>query len=257
MGNRILPSDAILLFVETEKPRVVNFVWQIITGHSSYVNPAMWFLTVQIVLVVIFWIVGILLKEKAFYAHIVLAGLAVAWEYSDAFRLLESFRYEIKYPLGRLAPMLLCATVGYFAGKKRWLDLFKEKWKESIFACLIAIYLIKSYKIFSSIDGWGYQGVGTVIKAFMVIVIFYSLPLEKISSKAKNVIKQMTRYTLGIYCLHNMAFLYLDTACIHWDINYRKTTLWPSVIVYIICYFVCCVFSHLFRKVRIIKDMFE
>ncbi len=105
-----------------------------------------------------------------------------------------------------------------------------------------------SFCFFAPAGGYGYEGIKGTVVSFMLVAVFYVIPFEKVSDKTCKAITQITRYTLGIYCMHRLVFLYLDTAFTHWNVGVEMTSLWLSVMVYIICWIVSCVSVRVFRN---------
>lgn len=66
--------------------------------------------------------------------------------------------------------------------------------------CGMAFYHFFCYSI--QANGFGYSGIPRLIGATSLVMFFASLPLQKASKPIATLIKNITNYTLGIYCMH-------------------------------------------------------
>ena len=244
------------LFVDTEELKFSSLIWQLITGHSSQLNPSMWFQSVLIVLTVLFFLCTKYCKKYSTYIFIFLLLFSLVWQYSNIYSCVNELQYELKYPIGRFFEMIPCALAGYYVASVNLLDRLKEKWKETLVFFIPAIFLNWRFVFFAPAGGYGYEGIRGTIVAFMLVAVFYVIPFEKVSEKTYKCVMKITRYTLGIYCMHRLVFLYLNIAFIHWNIGVAITSLWLSAMVYIICWLVSHVCTCFFKN-NVIRDMFE
>ena len=78
-----------------------------------------------------------------------------------------------------------------------------------------------------------------------LFIIFLILPFDKINSeKIKFIIKNITKFTGGVYYLHTKIKLILMILLI-------KRTIFSCVIIYIICYFICNMGIIIFGKTKL------
>ena len=73
---------------------------------------------------------------------------------------------------------------------------------------LAAIFLLK-YSIINSASGFGYSNNNCLLLGFFVIGFAYLIPFEKLPQKVKSVLRFITQYTLGIYCMHRIVAEFL------------------------------------------------
>jgi hypothetical protein len=67
------------------------------------------------------------------------------------------------------------------------------------------IYFLFKYNIFTNLGG--YNGIIHLFASISFFVGFYLLPSDSINTCSKRLIKQITSYTNGIYCLHSKIIL--------------------------------------------------
>jgi len=102
------------LMFHTEFTEPVDFWWQLALGHSLGLNPTMWFQVVLIWMTVLFVIVIIVFRVKFVIPILIcLSGLALIIEYTGVIMMLDVYRVEIKYPVGRMVAMIPLASAGY------------------------------------------------------------------------------------------------------------------------------------------------
>ena len=186
--------------------RISDLLWQIFTGNSPKLNRSMWFQTVLIALTIIYILIftfcnpqkGILITYLMLFAAFVL-------QYSGInFKLFNSLRYELRYPFGRFCEMIPYATLGFSCAYYDVLKRFKERRFASLTMCGLASILLFKYTIVTPAEGFGYSNNNCILLGFSVTAFAYLVPFEKLHQPAKNSIKSLTKYTLGIYCMHRL-----------------------------------------------------
>lgn len=92
-----------------------DWIWQLFTGHSPQINPAMWYQSVLIWITLIFIMLFFLLSEKIVVWILGwLMVLSLFFQYSGLnYYLCGGLRYELKYPLGRICEIFPYAIVGF------------------------------------------------------------------------------------------------------------------------------------------------
>lgn len=192
---------------------ICDFFWQMLTGHSPRINPSMWFQTVLIFLTLLFILTfRFLNKKEGGLLLIVITLLSLWFQYSGLNKMLfGSLRYELKYPLGRLFEMIPYATLGFFVAFYDVYNRLKEK--RVLFLVLFGftiLFLFKYRFIIPSSPGFGYSHNNIIFHVFFIVGFAYLLPLERCSDKTKLIIKFVTRFTLGIYCIHRLTAYVLN-----------------------------------------------
>ena len=152
------------------------------------------------------------------------------------FKLFDSLRYELKYPLGRFCEMIPYATVGFSCAYYNVFEKAKEKRCFSICLFGVASLFLLKYRFINSALGFGYSDNNCLLLGFFVIGFAYLIPFEKLSQEVKNVLKFLTKHTLGIYCMHRIVAEFLKILFPKIGINIDSFIL--CIITYIIGFFV-------------------
>lgn len=215
-----------------------DLLWQMFTGHSPRLNASMWFQTVLIVLTVIYIIIFKFFEvKKGLLITYVMMFAAFVIQYTGInFKLFDSLRYELKYPLGRFCEMIPYATVGFSCAYYNVFEKAKEKRLIFIILFGVASIFLLRYSFISSASGFGYSNNNYLFLGFFVIGFAYLIPFEKLPQKLKNVLKFLTKYTLGIYCMHRIVAEFLKILFPKIGINIDSFIL--CIITYIIGFFV-------------------
>ena len=238
---------------------ITDLIWQILTGHSSVLNPSMWFQFDLILLTALFLAVSAIFKKHRDAALWFLFFAALIFQYSGANSFFDGLRFELKYPLGRFFEMIPYAVLGYECADENVLLKLKENRLSTIIVSLGTIVAEIIGEVFCRYDGYGYGGVKYLAFGAALVALFYALPLEKLPEKAIGAVKLVTGYTLGIYCMHRLAMATLNKIAPSLSaVMLRDHQMIYCVIIYIICYAVSLGFDLLFRKLKLtrLRSMF-
>ena len=91
----------------------------------------------------------------------------------------------------------------------------------------------------------GYRGIEYIFSSLLLFIGFYLLPFEYTYSWIQLLIKQITSYTNGIYCLQGKII-----AFVRFRID-KSGTFKTSVITYILLYAICFFGANLFKKCKL------
>ena len=159
----------------------------------------------------------------------------------------SKYKHVVNHSIKPLLECLLYCITGFFLGSIKILDKLNN-YKIIIIYLSIIVYAIikikkKLYKYFYNYKIFIIDFISTSF-----FIIFACLPFDKIKN---NIIflflKQITRYTGGVYYLH-IEISYLS-ACIF---NSMKIIgIKECIIIYLICYFISLIGSLIFRKSNI------
>lgn len=234
---------------------ISDLFWQMLTGHSESLNPTMWFQTDLIILTVLFFGVFRFLSEKT--GILVLCGLSLlclAGQYSGMnYAVFGGMRFELAYPLGRVAETLPVAALGLFAARWNLLTFRKARSLPVALGAFVLswVFVVADRQLpLTGVDTFGYAGIWKMLYAFSVAVFAYGVDLSRLSDKAKKAVGFLTDYTLGIYCGHRLvAFFVLN---IFEDVlGLSAGQLYICVLIYALNHFACWVVSKLpFQWIR-------
>lgn len=212
-----------------------DLFWQMLTGHCTRINAAMWYQTDSIFLTAVFILVLFIFREYYKTGFSIMLFLAILFQYSGRnFALFEECRNEVMYPAGRICEMIPLAVLGFFIADYGICEKLKERWKEIVLLSAVLIFMIRRYAVFSDVPGYGYSGLNKIVPAVILVTVFNVLPLDKIPEKLQNGIGMLTRYTMGIYCMHMLCGRLLNIVLGHYGIV--TNTFLECIVIYSLCY---------------------
>lgn len=229
-----------------------DLLWQILTGHSPKINPSMWFQTVLILLTIVYVLIFRLFKDRKGLILIFFITIFSLWFQYSGYNLMlfGSLRYELKFPLGRICEMFPYASIGFFTAH---FDVFNRLKKYRLICVIlfgvISMFLFKYNNIIPPSIGYCYSHHNNLLHVFFVVGFAFLLPFERFSIKEKNLLQHITRYTLGIYCMHRLIAFLLNLALA--IIGLELNSFLFCVIIYIIAFctsFVMCKLSSKYLK---------
>lgn len=233
-----------LIYYKFGRVSTSDLFWQIFTGHSPRVNATMWFQINMIILSALFFLLFHFLKTRKAMLAIGFLGVgAIIFLYSGLNnRLFGDMRYELSYSIGRLAEMMPYAVMGvcfaYFNVKKYFLK--HRIWSFGAAVALWVLVVWAEKRVPLSVSGVGYANVYVLLKGLVIFVIGMLLPLHHLPSVVKKMLDVMTRYTLGIYCMHRLAEWALfamplgNMLCDILGVGNRSFAI--CVVLYLVCY---------------------
>lgn len=217
--------------------------WQLLTGHSRYLNTSMWS---QIDMIMITLLLFYIFSRAGKYTLWVAAGMlaaALTVQLTGANEaMFGSMRYEVRYTLGRIAEILPFGIVGYIFGRY---DIPKKNGRNLWIGILLlsVAFLLMLPVLGHKGDGFGYMTIYFMPAALCLILAFWHLPAWNISAKAEAAIKFLTSYTLGIYCMHTLAYPFVVAAV------KRVNPGMDSFFICVLTYLLCFVVAHLIAKI--------
>lgn len=232
--------------------RLTDMVWQLLTGHSGKLNPTMWFQTDLLLITLIFFVSIKLFKQRFGYMTITILGLlCLVWQYSGFNKqLFSTLRYELMYTSGRLFELVPYSVMGFVCS---YYDVFGYFKKEKVFSiivfAIISILLLFSDNFIHSAPGFGYSNGKVLVLTFTVTGAAMLIPFENNSNRIKGIIQFITKYTLGIYCLHRLIGSMLIKCGI--EIN----SLIMCLVIYVIGF--CCSFIIARFRNKYIRQLVE
>ncbi len=213
---------------------VGDLLCQLATGHC--INPPMWFQTNLAVLTLIFFISFKFANgTKGLLILYPLAIFSFWFQYSGYnLQLFGPLKYELRYPLGRLFEMIPYAVFGFSVAH---FNLF-HRLKIDRFFLLVLFGLLTVvsffFKLIPSAPGFGYSDNNHLLFVFFIVGFAYHLPLDKLSEKTKHIIFFITKYTLGIYCMHSLIGKILNNSLTFIGIKMPSFVL--CIVIYIIAF---------------------
>ena len=226
-----------------------QLLWQLTTGNSERLNPAMWYQADLLVLTVLFSLPFLWRRPgfgKTLFA--LLAAAALILQYTKVnYVLLEPLRYELVYPLGRIAELLPYGAAAVCVFDARLLERIKAHWVAGcgagLLICAIALLLKKPLTLY---DSFGYGGFHLLLCAVGMVIFFYALPLERLNARILAIIDGISGYCLGIYCIHLLIAKLLYPIFLELDLPVEG--LGHCVLLYVLSWLVCWLLARTGKK---------
>ena len=186
-------------FNENRKIYLQQLKNQLIIGSKFMVH--FWYLFSVIILTIFFYILSRLFKKHFLFSIQLLMILSYVILYSKNYLFLFKYKDYVRYSiLGMLGIFPICISALIIASLNVAQKL-KIYWKHSLLFSFISIYILLRYDLFVILKGS--KGVMNNIAAISFFFGFYLLPLENINYTMAKMIKIITNYTQGIYCLQS------------------------------------------------------
>jgi len=171
---------------------------QLIIGRQFSIP--LWFLFSMIFLTILFMILSIIFKYHFLFVLQILSIFSYIMQYSHYFYLFEEYKDNVKFSILDTINILPLSFLGLFFSSFKVVENIKPYRKNILFLPYLFIYIFLRYDIFVNLGGYG--GIIHIFSSISLFIGFYLLPLENSHSFIQKMIKQITSYTNGIYCLH-------------------------------------------------------
>ncbi len=226
-----------------------DLVWQLTTG-SSYNRP-MWYMVDLLLLTAIVFAIFRMAKNNHIALAIVNILMVGSWvlHYSGiSVPYFSSLRGELSSVTGRFFEMVPFVALGidYAVLKSKWQGVVGKK-RLLVFIAFLAIAAICFSKPILW-EGFGYIGWHLTI---MTIAIFAVFDMARLTPPytLQVAVNQLSRYTLGIFCIHMLIGMMLKALSRYFDLNY-ETGFFFCVAVYILSYMASWCVTSTGRRLR-------
>ena len=132
-------------------------------------------------------------------------------------------------------------------------------WKEKNGILIIHILLLVSFLIqYTGLNSYVFSNLPSSLKSPLVIFFpmvpyavigfdfAYLLPFEKINEKCLRFIEFISKYTLGIYCMHRLVNKFACQIFVH--MGFEESSFLGCILVYIICFMISLLVSKIPSK---------
>lgn len=216
--------------------------WQILAG--STLNSSQWFLVNQIFITCILYgilkILGKLVKEKRVLGFILL--LCIILQYSGLnYAVCSRFPEEAAAAYGRICEMFPMACLGILYAICRNKH-FVWKYRFVFYGIFVLSFLL-SYRFYLYVpNGFMYQGIPVMVASTALCVAFVELP--GVNSLIGTFINQLSKYTLGIYCVHILIGNWVKDILDILNITFHLQIIFP-VLIWIVSIIVSVLLSFI------------
>ena len=189
----------------------------------------------------LFFIISKINKSNFIFIIQLLAIFSYIIQYSHYHNFLTKYKGNIRLPLLNTLGIFPCCVIAIIFAKLQMIEFFHHK-KNSLILSFLLIYLIFKYKIFVKLGG--FNGIEHIFVASSFFVGIYLLPLENINPGIQLIIKQITSYTNGIYCLQTQISTFIYTIFgLYGDIK-------TIIVIYSISYLISFIGIKIFGKTK-------
>lgn len=171
--------------------------------------------------------------------------LIIFLQYSKMENYLYNFQEKIRKPLNNTLNQLPLAIAGFYFSSLNLVKNLKNYEYASFIPVIhfLTIIIFFKYQVFIGMSD--FSGIENILAAIILFYGFYLLPLDNTNPKIKNIIRNTTNYTQGIYCLHIIIGIYVSLT-----IN-KQRNLFGAIITYIISYIISFCLMKICRKTKL------
>lgn len=221
----------------------------LIVGKGIFGIGILWFHFNLIILTLLFFISSFFLKKHFLSFFRIIAYFSYIFQYSGKnYNFFKQFKINIFMSVGNLLETLPLAIFSFFLASNNFICFVLKKSKiYIIFSCFL-LYLIFNFNVFSNLKGYSSPGIKQLIISFLMFTNFFIISIENKNIQLNVIlffIRQITRYTQGIYCLHFLIQYYMK---LKFD---RNGTFIGCIILYIISYFISFIGFKIFEKSKL------
>lgn len=214
---------------------------QLLLGRQ-FMTPHWYLFSITIITIFIYILSNLIKTDFLFYAQLLMILIYIG-QYSNYYLFLNIYKPNVKFPiLDTLSIFPLCVT-GLTMASINIFQLCKKYKTKVIFFSFIFLYFLFKYKCF--IDLGGYNGIMNIFASFFFFSIFYLLPLENINTNFQRIIKHITNFTQGVYCLQSIMNPFVN------KIFNIHGTLKSIIITYFISYLISFIGFQIFGKTNL------
>lgn len=219
---------------------------QIIIGRGIYGISALWFHFNLIILTISFFICFSLIKKQNLLFFQIAAIISYNIQYSEInFRFFKQYTENIWMSVGNLIETLPIAIFSFSLASIKFHEILLNNRKKCFFFSFVFLNFLSKYRVFANLRGFSSTGIKQIFISLFLFSFFFQIPFEILNLKILLFIKQITKYTQGIYCLH-FIFQYYMRLKIE-----KNGSFLGCISLYIISYLVSYVGYNIFSKSKL------
>ncbi len=217
-----------------------DIIYQLIFG--SKFNSTLWFqFAIILSTIIIFCLFKFLSKEDSKCILLLTAVASLFMQYSNiSYYLFVNMNDSYKLSIAGWFECIPYVTIGVFVGTSRIFDkVSTNKARYTIiFSCISIIFMWVNYDIFYKPKGFMYAGLDECIMSFIIVLLFYILPIKYLNKRVKSFIKFISKYTVGVYCIHRLVaqILCLNSKLLPMKVGSMVYVLFVYMLSVSICY---------------------
>ena len=219
-----------------EKILLHDLLIQLIFGRK-FIGP-LWYLFSMIFQTIFLYISSYIFKSYFIYFILIISFFSYCAQYSYFYDLLNNYTNNVRLPLLDTLNLLPISILGITLASNKIFETTKSKILFFIFSFIFLFFILKN-DIF--VDLGGYKGIIYIFTSLLLFIGFYFLPFDNLYPLTQNLIKQITNFTNGIYCLHIRFIIILGL----------PGTMKSCVIIYLISYLISFIGLKLLGKTKL------
>lgn len=251
----IVFDGVIIAFRDEFRLPIKAFFWQYAFGTYRNFNSPLWFLLDLIILSVIYIIVFRIVKIEISITFVCLSFfVALLLQYSGLnYRLFSPLRYEMRWATGRFCEIIPYAATGFLCAHYGVFEkLKKNRMLSLILSGVFCLFFIR-FKILPDAPGFGYSYNNCIPLVFFMVCFAYLFPVEKNQRKSLAVIAFITKFTLGIYCMHLLVGRVFDAVLAVYNTIFNRFLF--CILVYVFCFLISFIVSKFpLKYIRMLVD---
>ena len=219
---------------------------QFIVGRGIYGIAVLWFIFHLIFFTLFFFIFSSLLKNHYLSISQFLAIISYRFQYLQInYYAFKKYTEVILMSVGNFIETFPVAVYAFSLSFINFHEILLKNRIKSLCFSFLFLYLLYNYNIFVDIKGFSSIGIKQIFFSTFLFSFFFVLPIEILNSKLLSIIKQLTKFTQGIYCLH-FVFQY------YFRLKFEKNgTFVGCMLLYIICYLVSFFGFNIFARTKL------
>lgn len=183
---------------------------QLIIGRGIFGIGVLWFQFNLIIFTIIFFIMSFLFKSNFLAIFHIICIICYYLQYSGInYLFFCNYSQTITYTLGNIIETLPIAIEAFTFESIKIIERLKNHHKASKFFSFFGILFLIRYQIFTEPNGFSSKGVIYLFSSLLLFITFSSININIKNNYANRIIRQITSYTQGIYCLHFILYLNL------------------------------------------------
>ena len=179
---------------------------QIIFGRQFLIPH--WYLFSLLFSTILFYIISNIVKNSFLFSIQLLGISSYIIQYSRYYKFLDRYKDNVRLPLIDTLSILPLFVNGLTLASSKIVDILTINRTKSLVLLCLFIYFLFRYDIFTNIGT--YSGIIHIFVSSSLFFAFYLLPINNFYLCFQNLIKQITSYTNGIYCLHTKIRIFIN-----------------------------------------------
>ena len=221
-----------------------HLIIQLICGRKILIP--LWYLFVIIFLTIFFFILSSIIQNHFLFVIQIISIFSYFYQYSGFYHLFDIFLDNAMLPIPIIDTLdiIPLSTLGFIFSELKIVEILCRKRKTTLFFSFLFIYFLFKFDIFINLGG--YKGIIHIFVSTFFFLGFVFLPLENTPHFIQNIIKEITRYTNGIYCLQDKMIPFINDKFKNYSGTFKN-----CIIIYLLSYFFSFIGNKLTGKTQL------